>query len=44
MRFLADECTAPTVAKWLGDHGHEVFSVFDQARGIDELGRTNLSC
>lgn len=33
MRFLVDECTGPGVAAWLGQQGHEVFSVYDQARG-----------
>ena len=36
MRFLVDECTGPAVAKWLHDQGHEVFSVFDEARGADD--------
>lgn len=36
MRFLVDECTGPTVAAWLRSCGHEVFSVFDEARGIDD--------
>ena len=27
------ECTGPAVAKWLRDNGHEVFSVFDEAKG-----------
>ena len=36
MRFLVDESTGPWVAKWLRDHQHEVFSVFEQARGIDD--------
>ena len=36
MRFLVDECTGPTVADWLHDQGHEVFSVFDEARGITD--------
>ena len=34
MRFLVDECTGPAVARWLREQGHEVFSVFDQARGM----------
>ncbi len=34
MRFLVDECTGPQVAKWLRDKGYEVFSVFDESRGI----------
>lgn len=36
MRFLVDECTGPAVARWLETQGHEVFSVYDQARGIDD--------
>jgi len=39
MRFLVDECTGPKVAARLREQGHEVFSVFDDAKGIsdDEL-------
>lgn len=36
MRFLVDECTGSTVAKWLRNEGYEVFSVFDEARGISD--------
>ena len=36
MRFLVDECTGPKVAQWLRIEGHEVFSVFDDARGISD--------
>lgn len=36
MRFLVDECTGPTVAAWLRDHAHEVFSVFEEARGMED--------
>ncbi len=36
MRFLVDECTGPTVAAWLQEQGHEVFSVYDLARGMDD--------
>lgn len=36
MRFLVDECTGPAVARWLRREGHEVFSVFEQAKGIDD--------
>jgi predicted nuclease of predicted toxin-antitoxin system len=36
MRFLVDDCTGPKVAAWLHGEGHEVFSVFDQARGIED--------
>jgi predicted nuclease of predicted toxin-antitoxin system len=39
MRFLVDECTGPVVARWLRDHSHEVFSVYEEARGMvdDEI-------
>jgi predicted nuclease of predicted toxin-antitoxin system len=36
MRFLVDECTGPAVAAWLRGQNHDVFSVFDQARGMDD--------
>ena len=36
MRFIVDECTGSAVAKWLAVQGHDVFSVFDEARGIDD--------
>ena len=36
MRFLVDESTGPAVARWLRDRGHEVFSVYDSARGTDD--------
>lgn len=31
MKFLVDECTGPSVAAWLGELGHDVFSVYDQS-------------
>ena len=36
MRFLVDECTGPTVAQWLRVQAHAVFSVYDEARGLDD--------
>ncbi len=36
MRFLVDESTGPSVARWLEGEGHEVFSVYDEARGIND--------
>lgn len=36
MRFLVDECAGPTVAEWLRANGHEVFSVYDSARGMED--------
>lgn len=36
MRFLVDECTGSKVGEWLRDENHEVFSVFDEARGMTD--------
>jgi predicted nuclease of predicted toxin-antitoxin system len=36
MRFLVDECTGPAVAQWLCNRQHEVFSVYEQARGMND--------
>ena len=36
MKFLVDECTGPAVAGWLRDDGHEVFSVYEDARGVED--------
>lgn len=36
MRFLVDECTGPTVAEWLRNQKYEVFSVFEETRGMDD--------
>ncbi len=36
MRFLVDECTGPAVAEWLRNAGHDVFSVYDEAKGTDD--------
>ncbi len=36
MRFLVDECTGPAVAEWLSNQKHEVFLVFEEARGMDD--------
>lgn len=36
MRFIVDECTGPAVAEWLRNQNHEVFSVFEEARGMDD--------
>ncbi len=33
MRFLIDECTGPSVAKWLQDEGHEIYSIYDKLQG-----------
>lgn len=36
MRFLVDECTGPTVAKWLVAAGHDVVSVSPDKKGISD--------
>ncbi len=36
MRFVVDECTGPSVADWLRTRGYDVFSVYDEAPGIDD--------
>jgi predicted nuclease of predicted toxin-antitoxin system len=36
MRFLVDECTGTSVADWLKSEKHEVFSVFEQWRGVSD--------
>ncbi|RLT40569.1 MAG: hypothetical protein DWI57_08245 [Chloroflexi bacterium] len=37
MRFLVDECAGPALAAWLRSHGYNVFSVYDEARGMDDI-------
>jgi predicted nuclease of predicted toxin-antitoxin system len=36
MRFLVDESTGPAAARWLRAQGHEVFSVYAEARGMTD--------
>lgn len=36
MRFLVDECTGPSVAEWLRNESYEVFSVYEEARGMKD--------
>jgi predicted nuclease of predicted toxin-antitoxin system len=36
MRFIVDECTGTAVAHWLRTQYHEVFSVYEQARGMSD--------
>jgi predicted nuclease of predicted toxin-antitoxin system len=36
MKFVVDECTGPLVAQWLSTKGHDVFSIYDHARGVDD--------
>ena len=34
---MVDECTGPSVANWLLKQGHEVFSVYTDAQGMDDV-------
>lgn len=36
MRFLVDENAGPSLACWLRNQGHEVFSIYESARGMDD--------
>lgn len=36
MRFLVDENAGPSLAIWLRNQGHEVFSVYETARDVDD--------
>jgi hypothetical protein len=36
VKFIVDECTGPAVARWLLSQGHEVISVFEDYRGMDD--------
>ena len=36
MRFLVDECTGPAVAAYLRSEHHNVFSVYEEARGLSD--------
>ncbi|MGB0564361.1 MAG: DUF5615 family PIN-like protein [Spirulinaceae cyanobacterium] len=36
MRFLVDECTGSAVARWLRNQSYEVFSVYEEARGMTD--------
>ena len=41
MRFLVDECTGQSVARWLRAHGYDTLSIYESARGStdDEVMR-----
>lgn len=36
MKFIVDECTGPTVAKWLKTEGHDSVSVSPDKKGISD--------
>ena len=44
MGFLVDECTGPRVAQWLSEQGHDVFSVYQEARGSDDDSIIRKAC
>ena len=44
MRFLVDECTGPAVARWLRRQGHKVFSVYEEARGMEDEDIIRKAC
>ena len=44
MRFLVDESTGPRVARWLREEGHDVFSVYEQSRGISDEEVIQKAC
>ena len=37
MRLVIDECTGPSVARWLRDLGHDVVSVYDEAPQLPDV-------
>ena len=43
MRFIVDECVGPAVARWLREQGYDVYSVYDQARGLDDDALIRMS-
>lgn len=36
MKFVVDECTGPAVAAWLQAQQHDVISIYDTARGLED--------
>ncbi len=44
MRFLVDECSGPALAGWLRAQQHAVFSVYEQARGMDDDDIIQKAC
>ena len=45
MRFIVDECTGRAVARWLREQQHDVFAVYEEARGMtdDDIIRKALA-
>jgi hypothetical protein len=44
MRFLVDESSGPKLALRLREQGHEVFSVYEQSRGITDEEVIQKAC
>jgi predicted nuclease of predicted toxin-antitoxin system len=44
MRFIVDESSGPSLARWLREMGHEVFSVYEQSRGISDAEVIEKAC
>lgn len=44
MRFIVDECTGTKVATFLREQGHEIFSVYEQARGSTDAELIQKAC
>ena len=44
MRFLVDESSGVAVANWLRKQGHEVFSVYEEARGSNDDSIIQKAC
>lgn len=36
MHFIVDENAGPSIARWLREQGHNVFSVYNSARGLSD--------
>ncbi len=36
MRSIVDECTGHSVARWLREQKHDVYSVYDESRGMND--------
>jgi predicted nuclease of predicted toxin-antitoxin system len=44
MRFLVDESSGPGLARWLRELGQEVFSIYEQSRGISDAEVIEKAC
>jgi predicted nuclease of predicted toxin-antitoxin system len=44
MKFIVDECTGPTAAKWLSAEGLDVISISPDRKGISDKEILKKSC